>query len=125
MSLESTLVGLVDAATTTTVESRIYPRRAPDPDPQATNLPLIVYLLIGRVPDLDLHDPGMKRVRLRLTPWAKTSSEITAITAQLHAALDYANGTGIDRILPDNDIDRYDEDRLLYGQDVEFLVFAP
>lgn len=126
MSLETKLKALIDSATTATVAGRVYPRRAPDPDPKATNLPVVVYVRLSTATDLDLAAAGHKQIRYRITPWANTSIEVTTISEALHAGLDYTRDLPeIDRILPDSETDRYDEDRLLYGRDVEFLVFRP
>ena len=122
MSTESTLVNYLQTHTglAALVGDRIYPRRMPD----ETELPCVVYMRVSTVPDIGLNSINT-RARFRLTPWAELATEVTDVATQLKDALNLATiPPDIDRVLPDGETDRYDNDALLYGQDLDFLVFG-
>lgn len=123
MSMETSLVEHLEnhAGMAALIGDRIYPRRMPD----ETELPCVVYQRIGTTPDVGLGAVLQRRARFRFTPWAKLATEVTDVAAQLKDALELTRiPPDIDRILPDNEADRYDNDALLYGQDLDFLVFG-
>lgn len=123
MSTESTLVEYLenDTALAALISKRIYPRRMPD----ETDLPCLVYLRVSNVSEMGLDSVHQTRARFRFTPWAERATEVTDVAMALKDALTLVEiPPDIDRIIPEGEADRYDNDALLYGQDLDFLVFG-
>lgn len=123
MSTESTLVEHLenDTALAALIGKRIYPRRMPD----ETDLPCVIYLRVSTVSEIGLDSVHQTRARFRFTPWADLATEVTDVATALKDALTLVEiPPDIDRIIPEGETDRYDNDALLYGQDLDFLVFG-
>ncbi len=123
MSPEAALVEVLenDPAVKALIAGRIYPRRMPD----ETELPCVVYLRVSTVPEVGLGSIDQTRARFRFTPWADRATEVTDVATAIKDVLTLVEiPPDIDRIIPDGETDRYDNDALLYGQDLDFLVFG-
>lgn len=123
MSTETTLVDYLEntPAVAALIGDRLYPRRMPD----ETELPCVVYLRVSTVPEIGLDSVHQIRSRFRFTPWADRATEVTDVAQALKDALTLVRiPPDVDRIIPEGETDRYDNDALLYGQDLDFLVFG-
>ena len=91
-----------DSAVTTIVGTRVFPYgKLTD-----LQLPALIYQRISTVPTRGLQGPhGLEAVRVQVTAWADTYSEMISLASAVKTALD-----GKENTMFENQVDRFDKD---------------